>query len=178
MQKKQFHLSLAALALMVATGAQAQEKELQRCAEIEDSLERLVCYDNITKEKQQKNSAKQKKKAENHGRDVAEKARQKGQSMRDRKQQTADDRFGMEHKKSEEEEEIEKIQVEIESKRQDAYDNWVLTLANGQIWKQTESVTYFPWNDEDTYYIEKGAFNSFYFGREGINRRFRVERIK
>ena len=56
------------------------------------------------------------------------------------------------------------------------YGKWRITLKNGQVWKQTDS-GYFSW-EGDAYYIERGALNSFFFGREGSNRRMRVQRVK
>lgn len=162
-----------------------QQSPLQKCAAIEDSLQRLVCYDNLAKQQasqQQENikkeRAKQKDKKNNHGQRVAEQARQKGQQMRNKDAQQTEQRFGLEHKNIEENNGLDKLVVEIASRREDPYGNWVITLKNDQVWKQTESVGYFSWPEDDTYYIERGAFNSFFFGREGTNRRFRVTRVK
>lgn len=171
----------AIVGVLVSGPLMAQQVDLQRCAAIEDSLERLVCYDNLAEQQMQQRRSEQGQEASKHGQRVAEQARQKGQQMRAKKAQKSKDeaeqRFGLEHKNADEMDDIDKLVVEIANRRQDPYGNWVITLKNGQVWKQTESVGYFSWDDNDTYYIERGALNSFFFGREGANRRFRVTRV-
>ena len=83
----------------------------------------------------------------------------------------------MEHK-DKEEGQLDRIEVEVAAKEQGPYDKWRIELSNGQIWKQTDSGGYFLWDEDDTYYIERGALNSFFFGRDGSNRRMRVQRVK
>lgn len=165
---------LGATLILVAGGAGAQQQSLEQCAEIEDSLERLVCYDNIAK--RQKSEAKQ---AEGKARGKAQAQKQKAKTQQSAKQRdsSSEQSFGMEHK-DREEGQVDRIEVEVASKEQGPYKKWRIELGNGQIWKQTDSAGYFPWNEDDTYYIERGALNSFFFGREGSNRRMRVQRVK
>lgn len=157
-------LVLALAAVTASMPVSAQQDELQRCATIEDSLQRLVCFDKLAEKYRDNPPQEQPQKA-----------------VKAERQQTHRDaaaRFGIEHKNAKDMESIDKLTVKIASRRQDPYGNWIITLANGQVWKQTESVGYFSWDEEDTYYIERGALNSFFFGREGANRRFRVTRVE
>lgn len=168
-------------AALASGSVMAQQSGLQRCADIEDSLERLVCYDNLAQ--QQAEQRHERVQGQTHGQQVAEQARKKGQQKRANKQHrghsnAAEERFGMEHKNADELENFNKLVVELESREQDPYGYWIITLKNGQVWKQTEDVGYFSWDEDDVYYIERGALNSFFFGREGVNRRFRVTRIQ
>ncbi|MCK7459716.1 type VI secretion protein [Idiomarina aminovorans] len=165
---------LGATLLIIAGGAGAQQETLKQCAEIEDSLERLVCYDNIAKQ-QRGQSQQMKRKAK--GKMSAEKQRQAQQSTQRHGNASLEQSFGMEHK-DREEGQLDKVEIEVAAKEQGPYDKWRITLVNGQLWKQTDSGGYFSWDDNDTYYIERGALNSFFFGREGSNRRMRVKRVK
>lgn len=157
---------LSATLLMVASSAGAQETTLRQCATIEDSLERLVCYDNVAQRKQNK--------AESTSASTAsKKSSERSQPIK----QNAQQQFGMEHK-AQAEDQTDKIEVEVVAKEQGPRKKWRITLSNGQVWKQTGSASYFSWDDDDTYHIERGAFNSFFFGRDGSNRRLRVKRVQ
>jgi len=156
---------LGATLLLAAGSVNAQQEALQQCAGIEDSLERLVCYDNIAKQSQ--GDSKQ-----------AERQKSNTQEMTSQQESSSSQQtFGMEHK-DKEEGQVDRIEVEVASKEQGPYKKWRITLNNGQVWKQTDSGGYFPWDDDDTYYIERGALNSFFFGREDSNRRMRVQRVR
>jgi len=152
----------------------AQQSGLEACAEIEDSLERLVCYDNLAK----KTQSGEKQRQDRELPEQARKGKQKAAEMREKAQERrerSNDRFGFEHKEKEEMEE-ERVNVTLAEREEGPYGKWRITLTNGQVWKQTDS-GYFSW-DGDAYYIERGALNSFFFGREGSNRRMRVQRVK
>lgn len=166
---------LGASLLLVAGSVNAQQGALQQCAGIEDSLERLVCYDNIAKRSQGES-----KQAEGKARGKAQAEKQKSKAQQAAKQRgssSSKQAFGMEHK-NKEEGQVDLIEVEVASKEQGPYKKWRIELGNGQVWKQTDSGGYFSWDEDDTYYIERGALNSFFFGREGSNRRMRVQRVK
>lgn len=154
---------IAVVLFFIVNSAVAQQATFKECAEIGDSLERLVCYDSLAKKQIEPEISKAKDKAQ-------KKHKQKSHSSHEK-------RFGMEHK-SQEGETLEKIEVEVVAKKEGPRGKWRIELTNGQVWKQTGSTTYFPWSEEDTYYIERGALNSFFFGRDGSNRRMRVQRVK
>lgn len=158
---------LSATLLMVVSSAGAQETTLRQCANIDDSLERLVCYDKVA-QRQQDNAEPAPAQA------APKKAAKRSQQQTE---QNAQQQFGMEHK-AQAEGQTDKIEVEVVAREQGPYKKWRITLSNGQVWKQTGSASYFSWDDDDTYYIERGAFNSFFFGREGSNRRLRVKRVQ
>ncbi|MGM0629587.1 MAG: hypothetical protein ACQESI_00270 [Pseudomonadota bacterium] len=174
---------LGATLFIIAGAAGAQQETMKQCAEIEDSLERLVCYDNLAKRQQgepQEEKAKGRAKAEEmkaRGQGKAAEMKAKAQQRGEQRDNASEQNFGMEHKGSKNNT-VERLEVEVASKKQDPYKKWEIELSNGQVWKQTDSRGYFSWDDDDTYYIERGALNSFFFGREGSNRRLRVQRIK
>ena len=139
-------------------------QRLQRCAKINSAEQRLACYDQLA----QRQAAKGLKQAAKP---------QKQQKQQKQRTASATEQFGIEHK-SRADEDLNKITVAIKSRRKGPYGKWVITLENGQVWKQTDAGGFFGWDEDDTYFIERGAFNSFFFGREGVNRRFRVQRVK
>lgn len=167
-------LFIGMAAVAFSTASFAQQSGLDACAEIEDSLERLVCYDNLAK----KTQSGEKQRQDRELPEQARKGKQKAAEMREKAQERrerASDRFGFEHKEKEETED-ERVNVTLAEREEGPYGKWRITLKNGQVWKQTDS-GYFSW-DGDAYYIERGALNSFFFGREGSNRRMRVQRVK
>lgn len=182
MKKTITSLSIAsAIWLAVPMASAQQSSDLKACAAIEDSLERLVCYDNLAKDKDGKQRGKAKgEQMRNQRADerAAEQAQRRAEKEVKKTKPQANDRFGLEHKNDDADEPADRIEVEVANRREDPYGNWVITLQNGQVWKQTESESYFGWPDDERYFIERGAFNSFYFSREGSNRRFRVQRVK
>lgn len=164
---------LGAGLLLVTSVVGAQQTTLQQCAEIEDSLERLVCYDNLAK---RQNDQPEKSQGKAKGKEIAKKEREPV-SVQAREKGSLKQSFGMEHKEKKEDK-IDRIEVKVAAKEQGPYNKWRIVLANGQVWKQTGGASYFSWDDDDTYYIERGALDSFFFGREGSNRRMRVQRVK
>ncbi|MGM0430429.1 MAG: hypothetical protein ACQEQ2_09065 [Pseudomonadota bacterium] len=168
---------LGATLFMVAGAAGAQQETMKQCAEIEDSLERLVCYDNLAKRQQGEPQEEKSKEMKARGQSKAEEMKAKAKQRGEQSDNASEQNFGMEHKGSKNNT-VERLEVEVASRKQDPYKKWQIELTNGQVWKQTDSRGYFSWDDDDTYYIERGALNSFFFGREGSNRRLRVQRIK
>lgn len=142
-----------AVAACFSVAAQAQSvssEQLAVCAQIENPLQRLVCFDKLAA----------------------------GEQVNANEQQAAtrspEDRFGKEYK--EENRVVDDLMsVSIAEKSQDPYGRWVIVLTNGQKWKQMDSTSYQLPNDAE-YFIERGVLNSFYLGRTDINKRIRVQR--
>ncbi|MDF2178736.1 hypothetical protein P2G88_10795 [Aliiglaciecola sp. CAU 1673] len=57
-----------------------------------------------------------------------------------------------------------------------SYNKPIMTLDNGQLWKQVDSQRYYM--PDGHLYIERGALGSFWLGSEDANRRMRVSRIQ
>jgi hypothetical protein len=56
----------------------------------------------------------------------------------------------------------------------------VLTLDNGQVWRQEEIESYFPLKDGDVVRIERGMLGSYHLTlvQEGWKKRTRVSRVR
>lgn len=150
-------LSSTAIAALISVNVQAQsvtDAQLAACAKIENPLQRLVCFDQLS---------------------AGEAPVVKQQGRSDKQGASAEERFGREHL-DEDRAMPDKIFVEIIAKSKDVYGFWVIDLSNGQRWRQSEAAT-FQLPDDGDYYIERGILDSFFLGRKGINRRIRVQRI-
>ncbi|MCL1142139.1 hypothetical protein [Shewanella gaetbuli] len=73
--------------------------------------------------------------------------------------------------------EIDKLYFEVAKVNKDPYGALVITLTNGQVWKQNETKR-FKLSKGQTIFIEKGAFSSFLLGSDDRNSTTRVKRIK
>ena len=89
---------------------------------------------------------------------------------------TGDDTFGKEHwVKSEDE--LASIESRVERVAKSSLGNLVITLANGQVWKQT-NVKRFQVREGDTVVIGRGSFNSFFLKVKDESRLERFHRIQ
>lgn len=140
-----------AVAALISITVQAQsitDAQLATCAKIENPLQRLVCFDQLSAGRM---------------------------PVVSQPRGNAEDDFGSENLRSNETS-ADKIYVEIVAKRKDPQGYWVFDLSNGQRWRQTESAT-FQFSDSAEYYIERGILNSYFLGRTDLNRRLRIIRV-
>jgi hypothetical protein len=89
----------------------------------------------------------------------------------------ADDSFGSEFLRNDEQDQINKIQTRIISVSKDAKGYATITLSNEQIWRQTET-SRFSIKENDLISIEKGVFGAYYLSKSDNNRQLRVQRIE
>ncbi|RCU45488.1 hypothetical protein DU002_15655 [Corallincola holothuriorum] len=91
---------------------------------------------------------------------------------------TAEEKFGLEHKQAVAEDAPETLTLRISKKKKDAYGKWVLTLENGQVWKQTDGTRYSFRNKDGLVVIVRGAMSSFFIGEPDRSKRIRAKRVK
>lgn len=152
------------------------DERLATCAQIENPLQRLVCFDELAANGNYQQA--EQSQANNRGRGKgrgAERSQGRGQDRGQSESNRADD-FGREHRQERQSEDADKRYIEIVKTTKDPYGRWIFELANGQRWQQTDSNTY-QLPDGVDYYIERGVLNSFYLGRSDINSRIKVKRI-
>lgn len=163
-------VSCVSVALLWTPNASAQGPTLQQlraCADIENPLKRLVCYDKvaagegITISAGNNNSARASTPANANANANARPAEK--------------DTFGLPEESVDDSNDT--ISVRIESTDKDPYGKWIIYFTNGQIWKQTDSQTYQLPLDGD-YTIERGVLDGYFLGREGLNKRIKVRRVK
>ena len=85
----------------------------------------------------------------------------------------ASERFGLELKQAPVEQ-LEQLRATVVKRKKDPYGKWVITLDNGQVWKQSESASFrFP-SEQVT--IERGVLGAFYLRADGQNKSIKVKR--
>ncbi|WP_193164707.1 hypothetical protein [Microbulbifer hainanensis] len=75
------------------------------------------------------------------------------------------------------EEAPDSISVKIATIQSGAYGKLIITLDNGQVWRQNDSVRV-HWDSGEQVLVERGAFGSFFMKLESGGRKIRVKRIK
>jgi hypothetical protein len=175
--------------------------ELSICAKNNDSSQRLVCYDKLTKET--KNSQPKQRQASlkvttTKKVDNAVQLAQKTQSEivlagskiskelsvvqpqpttvvdnTDKQQQA---KFGDENKQRSEDL-IQQIQATIVEVQKAPRGELILTLDNGQVWRQSDS-TRLRLRKDQVVVIKRAALGSFFIGKENTNRLMRAKRVK
>ena len=86
--------------------------------------------------------------------------------------------FGLEHKQKSEEELLDELQLKWTKKKKDAHGKWIITLENGQVWRQTDSRRFNFGNSEQWVVISRGVMGSFFLGEPERSGGIRVKRVK
>ncbi|MBB1352746.1 hypothetical protein [Pseudoalteromonas sp. SR45-5] len=157
--KKQL-LSLLVLLSAPTFAAQTEfnTQALQACSFIENDFNRLLCYDNTIA-----------------GKSLVKPSVTKTLTTPTEVKKTADE-FGLEYKKSQTEKDAE-IKAMVASVEEAAYGELIISLDNGQQWRQIGSDS-MRLKKNDTIVISRGVFNSFLLKIDGENRSIRVKRTK
>lgn len=160
-------IPIGALLFVVSFSASSNDliNNLQQCKQVENALERLVCFDKVSKnlptpskesqpiinDKQASNSTKQQPKASNENK-----------------------KFGVEHK-ADTKDLPDAIHGVVSSVKLGPYKKYIVHLDNGHIWKQTDDKR-LKLAIGDKVIVRRGALNSFFIEKDGVNTRMRVKR--
>lgn len=88
------------------------------------------------------------------------------------------DNFGAEgFNRNQNKEELNRIESVIDSIFEDNREIRTFTLANGQVWRETENSRLMV-KAGTLIYVEKGLLSGHFLGKESSNRRVRVNRVK
>ena len=171
--KKQL-LSLLVLLSAPTFAAQTQfnTQALQACSFIENDFNRLLCYDNTVAGKSLTKPTVTKTLTPPTANNVP----QVVAAAPIQAKVKADD-FGLEHKKEEQVEKETEIKAMVTSVDEAAYGELIISLDNGQQWRQIGSDS-MRLKEDDTIVISRGAFSSFLLKKDGKNRSIRVKRTK
>ncbi|WP_133405732.1 hypothetical protein [Parashewanella tropica] len=156
-------LALAAIVFSAPSFASIEAK-LSQCQNINDKLDRLICYDNLAKSVNSSSS---------HSSDSSPVVRsnivQPTVSV-----VAPEDDFGRVKPKPDA---IERLTLTVARVTKNPYGAMKISFTNNQTWKQIDSRR-FRIKKGDTVYIKKGALGSFLLGMEGRNSTIRVKREK
>jgi hypothetical protein len=72
---------------------------------------------------------------------------------------------------------IKEIQAQVVLVKKGTHSKQIITLNNGQVWRQTDS-TYLKLRKGQAIIIKRGAMGSFFIGKHSTNKRIRAKRIK
>ena len=155
---------LAGIFSISMTTAQAQDltEQLSVCAGINNPLERLVCFDNVVA---------------GEGVAATNSASTRNAMANERQVAPAAKGFGSELIQDTTNSDADSVTIQIESYSKNRLGRLVIVTTDGQVWEQISAESY-PMDANATYFIERGALNSYYLGRTDINRRTNVRRTK
>lgn len=168
---------LAVITQLISFNLQAETlaEAVEKCRVVSNSLKRLVCYDQLAQRAQNLEDS-----------DLAEFYAERplvapvpGES---RPNTSAPSRsaprnnFGLEDRESQQKkDEASEMSAVVGTVEEDPYGKLIVTLADGQIWRQTDSEV-FKLRSGDSVTISRGLLGSFYLQKDGLNRRMRVKR--
>ena len=72
---------------------------------------------------------------------------------------------------------IKQLKVKVIKIQKAPYGELIITVENGQVWRQTDGMR-FKLSTDEMIIIERGALGSFFIGKENTNRRIRAKRVK
>ena len=162
-------LILALISLDVS--ADAMSTKLLSCSAIDAPLERLACFDKIVTGLSTSVTAP----------GPAAEAMQEPLPVATASQLESTDsaagnqQFGQEHWESQRE--GMQLEARVSAAYKNAYGKWVVTLDNGQVWKQLRSET-IRISVDDNVLIERGLMNSFFFRLNDNDRQIKFSRVK
>ena len=175
MLKKITLLSLLTASTFVGVNTSLQANtltKLNQCSTVKDSLERLVCYDELVKEV---NSGNPSQPATVQTSSELTKPQNLTPVAAPR---SAADNFGREHIRSREEiDAVKNIRFTVEEAEQDQYGSWLITFTNGQKWKQTDGTTLRLKPNQEVE-LQRGVLGAIFLKRLDANKRIRVKRLQ
>ncbi|MBA6225706.1 MULTISPECIES: hypothetical protein [unclassified Colwellia] len=157
--------------LSLTTKAETLNVSLAQCLKIQDSLARLVCFDDLAE--QAVPAVNVKAKMVKNTPEVKDET-----TMAPTSTKVAD--FGAEHlttyKVAEEDQQVVLI---VEQLSKDHYDKWRFTFTNGQQWQQTDN-DFLKIEVGDSVLLKKGFMSAVYLKKNlpDSNRKIRVKRMK
>lgn len=175
----------------------AQSNDVAKCRAIADQAKRLKCYDDLSSDsssavesqKSKANTASQdsmddiEKRARAlmlKSKDEVRKIEKPKSNLKDKaweEKEPAENSFGAEQLKNKDSEEQQVLSSSISDIKEDFRKLKTITLSNGQVWRQVESLR-FKIKSGDKISIEKGVFGAYYMSQENLNSKIRVKRIK
>ena len=178
-------LFIAISLFAVLLSDQAATQSLEICAAIENPVERLACYDTLAG-RLPADTAKASDTVPNTVHPAAPKAdvivpaAPAVTPTVPAVEPTPDAEaiFGLEHKQKSEEKRPDELQLKWTKKKKDAYGKWIITLENGQVWRQTDGRRFIFGNSEHWVVISRGVLGSFFMGEPERNGGIRVKRVK
>ena len=154
----------------------ANAADLAVCARLTDDAQRLACYDAAVRLEAAATAEQPARHVEKEPQDPPPAPAAVTVQAPPAVEQASAAEFGMETKQVEKRQ-LDALQARVQKVRKDPYGRLIVTLDNGQVWRQSESGSY-PLADGDRITIERGFLSAFYLQVDGLNRRIKVQRSK
>ena len=169
----------------VSLSCQAGTLSLESCSAIEDPVERLACYDTLAG-RLPADTAKAGGTTPGAVDPVASKTDVIAPSAPAvtptvpsvKPTPDAEANFGFEYSQQSKEKRPDKLRFKWTNKRKDAYGKWIITMENGQVWRQTDSRRFSLENSDQWVVISRGVLGSFFLGEPDRKGSIRVKRVK
>lgn len=174
-------LIIAIFLFTVSLSGQAQTPSLESCAAIDNPAERYACYDKLagrspadtTKAGDTTPEAVDPAAPGEDAVEPAAPAETPAVSTVEPKPK-AEDVFGIKHKQ----EQPDELKLKWTGKKKDAYGKWIITMENGQVWRQTGDRRFFFGNSEHLVIVSRGFGGGFFLKEPGSHVRIRVKRVR
>ena len=164
-----------ALTLPATAPAEAPGEELRACRDLADDQARLACYDDAVDRRAKSEDSGPESSAENAAAPAESAATPTSISQEDlfgktstEVERTVEEATGSER--------IDSLSATIAKLQKYGYNKVLITLDNGQVWKQVDTST-LRLRAGDSISIERAALGSFMLRKPGNGRRMRVSRI-
>lgn len=172
--KKITFISLACAGLTtLSVSADTLTTQLAQCAQVQDSLARLVCYDDLVKAASLPSVSKKQTV-------IVSKESKKSSVPSSSAVLSKEASFGAEHlnNKNVSEEDLQVV-FTVDKVKKDQHGKWRFTFKNGQQWKQTDD-SYFKVKAGESVLLKKGVLDAIYLKKNdsNSNRKIRVKRVK
>lgn len=167
-------LSAAALVLSANAQAESIEDALIKCSNLDNSLQRLVCFDNVVKNVKQFTGPEKALESSYSATPAAPRPAPR-QALETAKPATLAQSFGLENKAAREE--IDEISATVTAVDEAPRGELIITLSDGAVWRQKDS-GHFNLKVGDVVKIERGMLSAFYLSKPEQNKRIKVKRTK
>ena len=150
---------------------------MEKCRNTDNSLKRLICYDNIAKSlNQYDGTSAQVSQLQAYRSEAATQPRPQVEANRQPEASEPKNDFGLEHRRDLSAEASE-VSLTIASFKDSLRGKKIITFSDGSVWQQSDSA-YLKIEEGQQVSIERGLLGSFYLSVEGVNKRMKVKRVK
>lgn len=162
--------------LVIIGNSQAQTvfDSLKGCGQVENSLKRLICYDDLVERMKLNSDSEQL--VETVVPVLTNKPSPPSTKKSVPSSRSDDDYFGKEQDKVKELKTEDKIYATVVNIGIDAKRKRLISLSNGHIWRELSDVR-LKLKVKDSIYIERGILGSFFLGKTNENSRIKVRRV-
>ena len=179
--------AVSLIALICALGASSVQAEtvaqaIEKCRNTDNSLKRLVCYDNVAKSLRQYEGADSELSqlpaltASRPAAPSSPRAVSSNEIKQEDGTNSAEKRFGIENR-IDPSNRIDSLTVSIVDISEDQRGKQIIEFNDGSIWKQADRNT-LKLKKGQMVTIERGMLGAFFLGKEGVNKRMKVKRLK